>query len=116
MHPTAYVFDDLARSADGRPGWFAPYFETAPLVIDDPRDYADPAARLVNQRTVQWMHPLSAILGSLLEACLRLDWLHEHPRVTWQAFAQLVEDADGCWAWPDRPWLPLAVSLSMTRI
>lgn len=66
-------------------------------------------------RTVQWMHTLSAILGSLLDGGLRLDWLHEHPRVTWQAFAQLAEDADGCWAWPDRPWLPLAVSLSMTR-
>lgn len=115
LHPAAAVFDDAAPGLDGRPGWFAPYFEAAPLVIDDPRDYADPEARLVNRRTVQWMHPLSAILGSLLEAGLRLDWLHEHPRVTWRAFAQLVEDADGCWAWPDRPWLPLAVSLSMTQ-
>lgn len=115
MHPAAYVLDDVAPGLDGRPGWFAPYFGAEPLVIDDPRDYADPDARLGNRRTVQWMHPLSTVIGSLLEAGLRLDWLHEHPRVTWQAFAQLVEDADGCWTWPDRPWFPLAVSLSMTR-
>ena len=61
------------------------------------------------------MHPLSTIIGSLQDSGLRLDWLHEHPRITWKAFAQLVEDADGCWIWPDRPWFPLAVSLSMTR-
>lgn len=115
MHPAALVLDDTSPGLDGRPGWFAPYFEASPLVIDDPRDYADPDARLRNQRTVQWMHPLSTIIGSLLDAGLRLDWLREHPRVTWKAFDQLVEDADGCWTWPDRPWFPLSVSLSMTR-
>lgn len=40
---------------------------------------------------LQWMHPLWAILGSL------------------------PEDAHGCRAWPDRPWLPLAASLPMTQ-
>ncbi len=115
MHPAAQVFDDMTLGLDGRPGWFAPYFELGPIVIDDPRDYADPDARLRNQRTVQWMHPLSAIIDSLLNAGLRLDWLREHPRLTWKAFSQLVPDADGCWVWPDKPWLPLSVSLSMTR-
>ena len=116
MHPAAYVFDDRAAGLDGRPGWFAPYFDPAPLVLEDERDYADPDAKLQNQRSVQFMHPLATVIGSLLEAGLRLDWLHEHPRVTWKAFAQLVEDADGCWTWPDRPWLPLSVSLSATKL
>ncbi len=115
IHPTARVFDDDAPGVAGRPGWFAPYFADQPLVLDDSRDYADPAARLTQVRTVQFMHPLAAILGSLMQAGLRLDWLHEHPRLTWQAFAQLREDAEGCWEWPDQPWLPLALSLSMTR-
>ncbi|GAC1342597.1 MAG: class I SAM-dependent methyltransferase [Acetobacteraceae bacterium] len=116
IHPTALVFDDAVPGQDGRPGWFAPYFERDGLTIDDPRDYADPAARLHNQRTIQFMHPVADILGSLLEAGLRLEWLHEHPRVTWQAFSTLVQDAGGCWRWPDRPWLPLSVSLSMRRV
>ena len=120
MHPAAHVFDDAAPGVnqpgmDGRPGWFTPYFPAGPLTLDEARDYADPAARLTNMRTVQFMHPLAELLGSLLGAGLRLDWLHEHPRLTWQAFASLRPDAEGCWAWPDRPWLPLAVSLSMTR-
>jgi hypothetical protein len=30
-------------------------------------------------------------------------------------FRCLVRDPDGCWAWPDRPWLPLSVSLRAVR-
>lgn len=116
IHPTALVFDDMAPGADGRPGWFAPYFEADALHIDDASDYADPDARLQNSRTVQFMHPLGSVVGALLAAGMRLDWLHEHPRITWQAFRCLVRDAEGCWVWPDRPWFPLAVSLGATSV
>jgi hypothetical protein len=30
-------------------------------------------------------------------------------------FRGLVRDADGLWAWPDRPWLPLAYSLGAVK-
>jgi SAM-dependent methyltransferase len=115
-HPAAYVFDDLAGTdAEGRPGWFVPYFARDPLVLDDPTDYADPAARLANQRQVNWLHPLGDTLAALQGAGLRLEWLREHPRVAWQMFRCLVQDADGMWAWPDKPWLPLSVSLRAIR-
>ncbi len=64
-HPAAYVFDDLAKLPDGKPGYFAPYFERKPLVMVDHRDYADPTAHLVNATNVNWLHPLSDILGGL---------------------------------------------------
>jgi len=115
-HPAALVFDDMAGTdAERRPGWFAPYFGAGPLVIDDASDYADPEARLVNRRQVNWLHPLGAVLEALREAGLRLEWLREHKRVTWRMFRCLVRDAEGCWAWPDRPWLPLSVSLRAVR-
>ena len=115
-HPTAYVFDDMAGTdTSGRPGWFVPYLVGEPVMINDPSDYADPAARLTNAQQVNWLHPLGSILHALQEAGLRLEWLHEHPRVTWRMFHCLVQDADGCWTWPDRPWLPLAMSLRAMR-
>lgn len=112
-HPAALVFDDAAGTADdeARPGWLVPYFERRPQIFDDPSDYADATARLVSSRTVQWMHPLADVLEALRLAGLRLEWLHEHPRVAWRMFAGLVRDADGLWTWPKRPWLPLALSL-----
>ncbi len=32
-HPAAYVLDDAKRSADGMPGFFAPYFSGDPVVM-----------------------------------------------------------------------------------
>lgn len=114
-HPSAYVFDNEKKLPDGMPGYFAPYFQREPLVMDDGFDYADPDARLVNATNVSWMHPLSGIVGGLIEAGLSLDWLHEHAQVPWQMFHVLVKRNDGDWHWPDKPWLPLAVSLQASR-
>jgi SAM-dependent methyltransferase len=114
-HPAAYVFDDETRQADGMPGLFVPYFQREALVLDDPRDYADENARLENERTVQWVHPLSQTIGGLIEAGLQLDWLHEHDNVPWRMFRVLVRDDAGMYRWPRQPWLPLAFSLMATR-
>ena len=35
-HPTALVFDDMAGTQDGRPGWFAPYLDRKPVVLEAP--------------------------------------------------------------------------------
>jgi len=113
-HPAAYVFDDAAER-DGLPGFFAPYFDRAALVLDDPSDYLDQSAKLANARTMTWQHPLSAVHGALRDAGLAIDWLHEHPRLTWRMFRGLVKDAEGLWAWPDRAWLPLGYSLWAVR-
>ncbi|AWV21492.1 SAM-dependent methyltransferase [Roseomonas mucosa] len=117
LHPVAAVFDGLADATDaeGRPSWLIPYFDRTSQVFDDPLDYADPSARLVNSRTVNWVHPLADMLGALRSAGLRLDWLREHARLTWQMFPALLRDADGLWTWPGRPWLPLALSLRALR-
>lgn len=115
LHPSASVFYDDAPGVEGRPGWSAPYFQQGGLVFDDPADYADPNAKLANERTVQFMHPLAEILASLMGAGLQLEWLREHDGVAWQHYKCLVRSPDGCWRWPDRPWLPLALSLSMRK-
>lgn len=114
-HPTALVFDDAAPAQAGMPGWFAPYFDRAPCVFDDPSDYADPTARLAHARTYSWMHPLGEVVTSILAAGLDLKWLHEHDRVPWRMFECLIEDAEGMYGWPKEPWLPLAFSLRAQR-
>ena len=114
-HPAALVFDDMRRLPDGNPGYFLPYFQREPLMYDDPADYVDRTARLQNSRRVSWMHPLGSTVTALLDAGLRLEWLHEHDAVTWQMFAMLVEGQDGLYRWPDKPWLPLSFSLRATR-
>ena len=114
-HPVAYVFDDATRTADGMPSLFAPYFSRRPIMTEDPSDYVDPKAQLVNSRTYTWIHPLGDLVTSLIAAGLTLDWLHEHDAITWQMFETLVKDSAGLYRWPDRRWLPLAFSLAATR-
>jgi len=46
---------------------------------------------------------------------MTLNRLHEHDAVLWRMFRILGEDAAGLYRWPDKPWLPLAFSLSATR-
>jgi hypothetical protein len=59
---------------------------------------------------------LGDVVTALIEAGMRLDWLHEHDAVAWQMFRCLVKEPRGLWRWPDKPWLPLAFSLSATRV
>jgi SAM-dependent methyltransferase len=114
-HPTAYVLDDEIPTAEGRPGFFAPYFMRDPIPNDDTRDYIDPEARLVHSRTYNWIHPLGELVTTLIASGLTLDWLHEHDSVTWRMFECLAKDAQGLYRWPDKPWLPLSFSLLATR-
>ena len=114
-HPAAYVFDDECALPDGKPGYFLPYFHQGPLIQDDPRDYADPEARLASTRTYQYSHPLGCIIGALFKAGLKLEFLNEHAAIPWRMFAQLVQGDDGLFRWPDKQWLPLAVSLMARR-
>ena len=64
---------------------------------------------------MQFIHPVGSIVNALNAAGLRLDFLHEHPIVEWQAFACLVQDANQSWTWPDRPWFPLSLSIGATK-
>ena len=92
-----------------------PYFARAPFVWDDATDYSNDQAAIANTRQVNFVHPLMDIVGALRDAGLQLDWLHEHPGITWRMFGQLVRGTDGLWTWPDKPWLPLALSLRATK-
>jgi SAM-dependent methyltransferase len=114
-HPIAGVFDEATGSPGGMPGLFAPYFSREPVLDTDPGDYVNAEARLTNATSYNWIHTLGDVVTSLITSGMTLDWLHEHAAVTWRMFRILVEDADGLYRWPDKPWLPLAFSLSATR-
>lgn len=114
QHPTAFVFDDATAGPDGRPGWFWPYFAREPLIEPAPHDYVGERKRLFGP-DYSFAHPTGELLTALIEAGLTLRWLREHDAITWPMFACLVEGPDGLWRWPDRPWLPLAFSLSAER-
>ncbi|MFB2586270.1 class I SAM-dependent methyltransferase [Herbiconiux liukaitaii] len=112
-HPAAWVFDDAGPGE--LPRFAYPYDDGGVATVEEQQgDYADESAVLENPRTWEWTHPLSSTLGGLLDAGLRLDRLGEHYELPWRMFHPLVRGDDGLWRWPERRWLPLAVTLEMT--
>jgi len=114
-HPAALVFDDRTGTPGTAPGFYWPYLGRGEMTETDPRDYADPDARLANATTRQWLHPVADVVTAVIDAGMRLDWLHEHDAITWRMF-DCLKDTDGLFRWPDKPWLPLAYSLQATRM
>jgi SAM-dependent methyltransferase len=113
-HPAAFVFDD----AEGEPMPVLTFpYDTDGVadVLDEGSDYADREAVLENTRTFEWMHPLSEVVTALRDTGLALEFLHEHYEVPFQMFAALEPASRGMYRWPDRKWLPLAVSLGFTK-
>jgi hypothetical protein len=95
-------------------GWRTP--RAAPIVDETPTTYNGDPTELVNRRVFEWIHPLSDIIGGLLAAGMRLEWLHEFEALPWPLFPMMTEGEDGLFRLPpDVPQLPLAFSLRAVK-
>jgi len=113
-HPTALGFEQSGDDLVLAHPWRTP--AERPLVFDGPETYTGDTTPLAHPRTYEWQHPLSAIIGGLLDAGLRLDFLHEHEEVPWQIYPLAVPAGRGMYRLPDRiPAIPLAFSLKAVR-
>lgn len=113
-HPTAFVFD--GSEPTGLPSFAYPYdTDGVADVVEADKDYADESVKLAATTTWEWMHPLGETLTALIDAGLRIDFVHEHFEVPWKMFASLEPSRPGLFGWPDKKWLPLGVSLAATK-
>ena len=59
---------------------------------------------------------MSEVVGAVLGAGLRLDFLHEHDRLAWRAYPGMVEVGEDLFALPEgMAKIPLAFSLQATK-
>lgn len=67
---------------------------------------------MTHQATREWMHPLSDILGALIEAGLSIEMFREHEVLPWRGAPNLVPASDRLWRLPDgHPRMPLSFSV-----
>lgn len=110
-HPSAMVLDG-ADGPGGLPTISYAYDNAGqPDVLDDPSDYADPGAKLVNSRNWEWLHPLSTVLGALRDAGLEVEAFDEHYSVPWQIYPATPALGEGMYGWPAEHWLPLSYEI-----
>jgi len=90
-------------------------FRTAaerPLEFINATTYTGDPTVMTHQSTREWIHPLSAIFGALLDAGLTIAMFREHEVLPWRAQHSLVPASDRLWRLPDgHPRLPLSFSL-----
>jgi SAM-dependent methyltransferase len=113
FHPTAYIFDE--KEASG-PLVRIPYFNTGqPLQFEAEGSYADRQAD-IKRESYEWPHGFGEIVNALIDAGLRIDFLHEFPFSTYQSHPWLTQGKDGLWRYEAVPnSIPLMFSIKTTR-
>lgn len=87
----------------------------APLAFTTATTYTGDPTIMTNQDTREWIHALSTIIGSLLDAGLSLTMFREHEVLPWSA-PGLVPKTERLWRLPDgHPRLPLSFSLRAVK-
>ena len=83
-----------------------------PLELKSETTYTGDPTVLTHQSTREWIHPLSVIIGSLIEAGLTIKMFREHEVLPWQGLRIMVPSSDRLWRLPDgHPRFPLSLSL-----
>jgi SAM-dependent methyltransferase len=110
QHPSLSVMQEIDGKITPGIGWRTPKEE--PVVTDMPTSYNGDETKLEHSRLHEWEHPLSDILGGLLEAGMRLDFFHEHEVLPWQRLKMMVPTEDRYFELPPgQVRMPLAFSL-----
>ena len=114
-HPSALIFEEIEGRLVPHYPWRTP--PDRPFVFDEPKTYTGDETPLANSRNYSWMHPLSEILGGLVEAGLRIEFLHEHQTLPWRLFPMMVLGPDGMYRLPAGVVsMPLAFSLGARKL
>jgi SAM-dependent methyltransferase len=92
------------------------YFARGPLYDDSPGTYADLDAPTVHNASYEWQHPLGTVVTALVDAGLRIEFLHEHPFTLFPRWPFLQRTDDGSFVLPPgMPDLPLMYSLRAVK-
>jgi len=112
FHPFAMVFDDESNELRYR----YPYFEKEALTFEVKGSYADREAKITAGRDYEWQHTLGEIVSGLINAGLRIEFLHEHAFTVYEQLPFLQPDGQGYWRFPEgKQPIPLMFSLKAIK-
>lgn len=115
LHPCISAMREVAGHLEPEFSWRTP--QQAPVVTETSQTYTGDSIELASNRILEWEHPLSDIIGSLLVCGLRLDFFHEHEVLPWQRFPMMKLVDDRLYGLPQGvPRMPLAFSLKASKL
>lgn len=114
QHPSFATLKEIDGGLHPYYAWRTPL--DRPVVTEIAATYSGDQTQLAHTRQHEWEHPLSDIIGALLAAGLRLEFLHEHDVLPWRRFSMMVPAVTGLFRMPD--WqtpMPLSFSLKASK-
>jgi SAM-dependent methyltransferase len=115
IHPAAMLFSEKVPGSEWKVGY--DYFNEGVSVYHDDGNYADPAAKVENNTSYEWMHTLGTLVSELTRAGLCLEYLHEHPFTVYRQFPFLERREDSHWYLPEGMLrVPLLFSLRAAKV
>jgi len=106
------VFDNSKKAATLNVS--TPYFhKRVPIEWESEGDYADPTYT-ASHSTYQWMHPIGDTVNALIQAGLKIEFLHEFPYICYKEMPFMIQDKNGDWRLEGDP-LPLAFSIKAIK-
>jgi SAM-dependent methyltransferase len=96
FHPICSVFHNEDANSELEIRY--PYFGGEALRFEEDGTYADRAAKVENKVTYSWPFTIGGVVTSLVEAGLRIEFLHEHPFTVEQFWPLMEEVAPRKWA------------------
>jgi SAM-dependent methyltransferase len=117
-HPMLLTLDETPSDDPQTLRLAHPYFEqTNPLRFTDAGSYADRELPTNANVTYEWMHSLSEILMSLIEAELAIEMFREHHICHWKALPCCIQGTDHLFRLPEEltDRVPLLFSLKARK-
>ena len=110
-HPAMNVFEE---SDAGELQVTYPYFHTEFLWEGGEPSYA--GSGIIESPVYEWHHSLGEIVTALIDAGLRIEFLHEFAFSTYRAYPMMVKGDDGYWRFPkDNESFPQLFSIRATK-
>jgi SAM-dependent methyltransferase len=87
-----------------------------PLSFTEATTYTGDPTIMTNQQSHEWMHPLSAILGGLIDAGMTVTMFREHEILPWRGLPSMVRAGERMWRLPETyPAVPLSFSVRAVK-
>ena len=110
-HPAMNVFEE---SDAGELRVTYPYFHTEFLWEGGEPSYA--GSGIIESPVYEWHHSLGEIVTALIDAGLRIEFLHEFAFSTYRAYPMMTKGDDGYWRFPEsNDSLPQLFSIRATK-
>jgi 2-polyprenyl-3-methyl-5-hydroxy-6-metoxy-1,4-benzoquinol methylase len=120
LHPFSLIFADNDKEAPSKTpqGKFEYdyFYSSKPLIEETEFSYAAPKTSFDDNDTRYWIFELGAIITHLIDAGLKIEFVHEHDFSCYQQWPAMIKETQDIWRLPkDWPSLPLSFSIKAQK-